>query len=177
MIKQVPSKHDTTRTVISILPLATFHQWLIKLVDCSTLCANLTLVSLFFFFSNSCANSNWNWYCLKKVMCFLCEWMTGLSFLMYLLRKTKALCMVLLQFCTSITVEHVQRDCFAVFCWLIARWLSWIRWAGPLQLLKVGCWRDWSYFSFVLFIIDCKKKKFCWDAWYWLQDWNHMKSI
>lgn len=26
MTKQVPSKHDTTRTVISILPLATFHQ-------------------------------------------------------------------------------------------------------------------------------------------------------
>lgn len=42
MTKQVPSKHDTTRTVISILPLATFHLWLIKLVDCSTPCANLT---------------------------------------------------------------------------------------------------------------------------------------
>lgn len=53
MTKQVPSKHDTTRTVISILPLATFHQWLIKLVDCSTQCANLTSVSLLLFLSLS----------------------------------------------------------------------------------------------------------------------------
>lgn len=85
--KQVPSKHDTTRTVISILPLATFHPWLIKLVDCSTLCANLTRVSLLQFFLNSSSNGNWNWYCLNTVFCFIVwEWMTGLTFLMYLLR-------------------------------------------------------------------------------------------
>lgn len=82
MTKQVPSKHDTTRTVISILPLATFHQWLIKLVDCSTQCANLTSVSLLFSLSlslNSCSNRNSNWYCLKTVTCLLSGWMSFLS--------------------------------------------------------------------------------------------------
>lgn len=48
------------------------------------------------------------------------------------------------------------------FCWQTAWWWKWIARAGPLQLLKVGCWRDWSCFFFVvvvdvLFIIDCTK--------------------
>lgn len=116
MTKQVPSKHDTTRTVISILPLATFHQWLITLVDCSTPCANLTPVSLYlvFFFSNSCSNSNWNWYCLKTVMwiLFFCEseW-PGWTFfccccICYKKKQPKHFVMVLLQVCTSSTVER-----------------------------------------------------------------------
>lgn len=44
------------------------------------------------------------------------------------------------------------------FCWQTAWWLSWIARAAPLQLLKVGCWRDWSCYFFVLFIIDCTNK-------------------
>lgn len=44
--KQVPNKHDTSSTVLSILPPATFHQQLMKLVDSNTLRANRTLVSV-----------------------------------------------------------------------------------------------------------------------------------
>lgn len=168
MTKQVPSKHDTTRTVISILPLATFHQWLIKLVDCSTPCANLTLVSLSFFFSNSSSNSNWNWYCLKTVMCF-CVWVNDWVFFcfFYVFAKKKPKHFVWYFYSSALPVQlnmyNVTVSLF--FCWQMAWWLSWIARAGPLQLLKVGCWRDWSCFfffvsfvSFVLFIIDCTKK-------------------
>lgn len=88
MTKQVPSKHDTTRTVISILPLATFHQWLIKLVDCSTQCANLTSVSLLFFLSLS------HWTPVRTVtvtdivlkqwrVCCLGEWVFFLIFFFF----------------------------------------------------------------------------------------------
>lgn len=44
------------------------------------------------------------------------------------------------------------------FRWQMAWRLRWIARATPLQLLKVGCSRDWSCFVFVLFIIDCTKK-------------------
>lgn len=152
MTKQVPSKHDTTRTVISILPLATFHQWLIKLVDCSTLCANLTLVSLFLF-SNSCSNSNWNWYCLKTVMCLLCEWMTGLTFLKYLLRKKKPKHFVWYFYSSALPVQlkmcNVTVSLF--FWWQMAWRVNWIARAGPRQLLKV--WMSEGLKLFFVFFV------------------------
>lgn len=131
MTKQVPSKHDTTRTVISILPLATFHQWLIKLVDCSTLCANLTPVSLLLFF-NSCSNSNWNWYCLKKSGVFfscvyvcVCERMTGLTFLMYVFAKKKPKHFVSYFYSSALPV---QLNMYSI-TWLFHRF-SFGRWPG-----------------------------------------------
>lgn len=121
MTKQVPSKHDTTRTVISILPLATFHQWLIKLVDCSTLCANLTLVSLFlffFFFLNltPVQTVTETDIVLKQWCVFVCEWMTGLTFFffffwMYLLRKNQS------TLYGTFTVLHFQ------YSWTCITWL------------------------------------------------------
>lgn len=57
MTKQVPSKHDTTRTVISILPLATFHQWLIKLLIVAPR-VPIWPPRLCSYFFNSCSDSN-----------------------------------------------------------------------------------------------------------------------
>lgn len=153
MTKQVPSKHDTTRTVISILPLATFHQWLIKLADCSTPCANLTLVSLFLF-SNSCSNSNWNWYCLKTVMFFVCDWMTGLTFFFFLMcllrKKPKHFVRYFYSSALPVQLNMYNVTVSLFFCWQMAWRVNWIARAGPLQLLKVGCWRNWSCFLLLL---------------------------
>lgn len=103
----------TTRTVISILPLATFHQWLITLVDCSALRANLTHMSLLLFFYNSYSNSNENLYCLKKVTCFcvcVIEWLKWL-FWCILLRKNQS------TLYGTFTVLHFQ------YSWTRIMWL------------------------------------------------------
>ena len=173
MTKQVPSKHDTTRTVISILPLATFHQWLIKLVDCSTLCANLTPVSLFLCFltpvqtvtETDIVLKQWCvfWVCVCVRAC-VCVWANDwVDILMYLLRKKpKHFVWYFYSSALPVQLNMYNVTVSLLFCWRMAWWWSWIARAGLLQLLKVRCWRDWSRFLCVcvcvLFIIDCTKK-------------------
>lgn len=114
------------------------------------------------FFSNSCSNSNWNWYCLKTVMFIFCacDWMSGLTFLMYLLRKKKPKHFVRYFYSSALPVQlnmyNVTVSLF--FCWQMAWWLSWIARAGPLQLLKVVCWKDWSS---IFFFINWLYKRTC----------------